>query len=261
MWVVPFGGTGECKIAACTVDINAECPEELGLVDNTGVFSQTTFTIQNQCSYPVWPALLSNPGAPQLPTTGFLLNPSSYADVSIPASWSGNLWARTRCATDPTTGQFHCETGDCGTGSIGCNGAGGAPPTTLFQITLGSAGGLDTYEVSIVTGFNTPLWVVPWGANGKCSIAGCTTDINAECPTELQLIDNTGETVACMSACTAFGDPQYCCTGAYSTPATCGPTSYSEFFKSTCPSAVTYAFDGGASTCPSATYTITFCPS
>ncbi|XP_058228083.1 thaumatin-like protein 1b [Rhododendron vialii] len=209
----------------------------------------------------IWPALLSNPGAPQLPTAGFLLNPLYYADVPIPASWSGNLWARTRCATDPTTGQFHCETGDCGTGSIGCNGAGGAPPTTLLEITLGSAGGLDNYAVSVVTGYNTPMWVVPSGANGKCSIAGCTTDINAECPTGLRLIDNTGETVACMSACTAFGDPQYCCTGAYSTPATCGPTSYSEFFKSACPSAVTYAFDGGASTCPSPTYTITFCPS
>ncbi|KAF7152007.1 hypothetical protein RHSIM_Rhsim01G0037800 [Rhododendron simsii] len=225
---------------------------------NTIAFSTIASVIYQRCIFTN--NLLSNPGAPQLPTTGFLLNPLYYTDVPIPASWSGNLWARTHCATDPTTGKFHCETGDCGTGSIG-NGAGGAPPTTLLQITLGSAGGLDNYEVSVVTGFNTPMWVVPWGANGKCHIAGCRTDINAECPTELQLIDNTGETVACMSACMAFGDQQYCCAGAYSTPATCGPTSYSEFFKRACPSAATYAFDGGASSCPSATYTITFCPS
>ncbi|KAH7851394.1 hypothetical protein Vadar_010983 [Vaccinium darrowii] len=231
------------------------------LLFTSGVFSQTTFTIQNQCNYPVWPALLSNPGAPPLLTTGFLLNPVYYLDVAIPASWSGSLWARTRCATDPTTGQFHCETGDCGTGTIECNGAGGAPPTTLFQVNLGSGGRLDTYEISVVTGFNTPVSVVPFGASGRCPTAGCNTDINAECPTELGLVDNTGETVACMSACTAFGDPVYCCTGAYSTPATCGPTSYSQFFKSACPSAATYAFDGGSFTCASATYTITFCPS
>ncbi|XP_058179781.1 thaumatin-like protein 1b [Rhododendron vialii] len=230
------------------------------LLSTSGVFSQTTLTIDNQCSYPVWPALLSNPGSPQPSTTGFRLDSHYNTLVPLPASWSGNLWARTRCYEDFPSGQFHCETGDCRTGTIECNGASSVPPTTLIQMVFDSVGNLE-YEISVVTGFNTPMWVVPFGGTGECKIAACTVDINAVCPEELGLVDNTGETVACMSACTAFGDPQYCCTGAYSTAATCTPTPYSEFFKNACPSAASYAFDNGAYRCTSATYTITFCPS
>lgn len=70
------------------------------------------------------------------------------------------------------------------------------------------------------------------------------------------------ESVACKSACEAFGDPQYCCSGAYGSPDTCKPSSYSQFFKSACPRAYSYAYDDGTSTftCASADYTITFCP-
>jgi len=52
------------------------------------------------------------------------------------------------------------------------------------------------------------------------------------------------------------------CSGAYASPATCKPSSYSQFFKSACPRAYSYTYDDGTSTftCDSADSTITFCP-
>ncbi|KAH7853208.1 hypothetical protein Vadar_034799 [Vaccinium darrowii] len=223
----------------------------------SGVFSQSTFTFINQCSYPVWPGLLTG-GGPSLPTTGFLLDSSDPTTVSIPASWSGNLWGRTLCSTD-ANGQFTCATGDCGSGTIECCGNGPASPITLFEITLDGPNGYDSYDVSLVNGFNVPMNVVTQGGNGNCGTVGCPTDINAECPAELQVIGNGGGVVGCMSACEAFGGPTYCCNGPGKC-STCGPTSYSEFFKSACPLAYSYACDGGPTSCDSPTYTITFCP-
>jgi hypothetical protein len=70
-----------------------------------------------------------------------------------------------------------------------------------------------------------------------------------------------GGVVACRSACEAFGQDQYCCSGAYATPTTCRPTAYSSVFKSTCPRAYSYAYDDGSSTftCTAADYAIAFC--
>ncbi|KAH7852932.1 hypothetical protein Vadar_031146 [Vaccinium darrowii] len=222
----------------------------------SGVFSQSTFTFINQCSYPVWPGLL---GAPQPPTTGFFLNSGGDSNtVSIPASFSGNLWGRTLCSTN-ANGQLTCGTGDCSSGTVECSGKGPASPITLFEINLDSTYGLDYYDVSLVNGFNVPMSVVPQGGTGDCGTVGCPTDINAECPAELQVIGNWGEVVGCMSACEAFGGPTYCCNGPGGC-SSCGPTSYSEFFKSACPQAYSYACDSGTHTCASPTYTITFCP-
>ncbi|BAS90608.1 Os04g0576600 [Oryza sativa Japonica Group] len=67
---------------------------------------------------------------------------------------------------------------------------------------------------------------------------------------------------ACRSACEAFGEEEYCCSGAYATPVTCRrPTAYSTIFKSACPRAYSYAYNDGMSTftCNAAAYTITFC--
>ncbi|KAK1283199.1 Thaumatin-like protein 1 [Acorus calamus] len=50
-----------------------------------------------------------------------------------------------------------------------------------------------------------------------------------------------------MSACVAFGDPKYCCTGAYGGPGTCKPTNYSRVFKNACPLAYSYAYDDSSS--------------
>lgn len=83
------------------------------------------------------------------------------------------------------------------------------------------------------------------------------------CPKELAVVGPSG-TVACKSACEAFGDPKYCCSGEFDKPDTCSPSNYSKFFKSLCPQAYSYAYDDSTSTntCggPSE-YVVTFCHS
>lgn len=149
-------------------------------------------------------------------------------------------------------------TGDCGSGQLECNGLGAAPPVTLAEFTLGT-GGQDFYDVSLVDGYNMPMIVEGSGGSGLCASTGCITDLNRQCPSELRV----GDGDACKSACEAFGSPEYCCSGAFSTPATCKPSVYSEMFKAACPRSYSYAYDDATSTftCTGADYTVTFCPS
>lgn len=223
-----------------------------------------SFTINNACSYTVWPGILSNAGTAQLTTTGFALQIGESNTFSVPISWSGRLWGRTLCSTD-STGKFSCTTGDCGSGTVECSGGGAAPPASLAEFTLNGANGLDFYDVSLVDGYNLPMLVVAQGGTGgNCTATGCGVDLNTGCPSELKVTSSDGsENVACKSACEAFGDPQYCCSGAYATPDTCKPSAYSQFFKNACPRAYSYAYDDGTSTftCAAADYVITFCPS
>ncbi|MBN1411715.1 MAG: hypothetical protein JW969_12785, partial [Spirochaetales bacterium] len=99
-------------------------------------------------------------------------------------------------------------------------GANAPPCNTLAEFTLNGAGNLDFYDVSLVDGFNVASQIVPSGGSGdgsyySCGIAGCTsTALLTGCPSELR---SQG---ACCSACMIFGSPQYCCSGAYNTPAT-----------------------------------------
>uniref|UniRef100_A0ACD5XIQ8 Uncharacterized protein n=1 Tax=Avena sativa TaxID=4498 RepID=A0ACD5XIQ8_AVESA len=244
-----------------------------------------TFTMTNNCGYTVWPGLLSGAGTPPLSTTGFALAQGASATVDAPASWSGRMWARTLCAED-ATGKFVCATGDCGSGALQCNGGGAAPPASLVEFTLDGSGGMDFFDVSLVDGYNLPMLIVPQGAAAataasssgtggggpKCMATGCLVDLNEACPADLKVASTTGGTgagvgtaaVACKSACEAFGSPQYCCSGAYGSPSTCRPSTYSQFFKSACPRAYSYAYDDSTSTftCAAGTnYAITFCPS
>lgn len=238
--------------------------------DETGTLS-ATFTLINQCSYKVWPGILSGAGTTQLAPTGFMLNPGQSVTISVPTGWSGRLWGRTFCSQDSSTGKFVCATGDCGSGTLECSGGGAAPPATLAEFTLNGAGGIDFYDVSLVDGYNLPMLITPQGAGtgvGNCSTTGCVVDLNQACPNELKKMMNSysstsnTEPVGCKSACEAFGDPRYCCSGSYATPDTCKPTDYSSFFKSACPRSYSYAYDDGTSTftCGSADYVITFCP-
>ncbi|XP_004512140.1 pathogenesis-related thaumatin-like protein 3.5 [Cicer arietinum] len=226
----------------------------------TGSYS-TTFTILNKCSYTVWPGILSGAGTAPFSTTGFALQPGESNALAVPTAWSGRLWGRTLCSQD-STGKFSCVTGDCASSTVECAGGNAQPPATLAEFTLNGANGLDFYDVSLVDGFNLPMMIESTG--GNCTATGCSVDLNVGCPTELKVMSSEGggESVACKSACEAFGDPQYCCSGAYGSPDTCKPSSYSQFFKSACPRAYSYAYDDGTSTftCASADYTVTFCP-
>ncbi|XP_009622122.1 thaumatin-like protein 1 [Nicotiana tabacum] len=226
------------------------------LVLSRGVLG-ATFTFVNKCEYTVWPGILANAGSPTLQSTGFELPQDSSRTFTAPTGWSGRFWGRTSCSFDGSE-SGSCGTGDCGSGEVECNGAGAAPPATLAEFTLGT-GGQDFYDVSLVDGYNLPMVVEASGGSGMCATTGCVTDLNQICPTELR----SGGGEACRSACEAFNKPEYCCSGAYSTPATCKPSMYSQMFKSACPRSYSYAYDDPTSTftCSGADYTVTFCPS
>ncbi|GJS86610.1 thaumatin-like protein 1 [Tanacetum coccineum] len=184
------------------------------------------FTVKNNCPYSIAPATLTGSGVSVL--TGFELE-SAYS-------------------------------GDCGSGQVGCNGAGGAPPATLAEFTIGGADGKDFFDVSLVDGFNLPVSIVP---QDGCAATDCPVYINANCPSELAVKNGSGGTVGCKSACEVFGTPEYCCSGDHNTPDKCPPTDYSRFFKNLCPKAYSYAYDDSTSTftCNTGTnYVITFCP-
>ncbi|MED6152152.1 hypothetical protein PIB30_089184 [Stylosanthes scabra] len=86
------------------------------------------------------------------------------------------------------------------------------------------------------------------GGTGNCQYAGCVSDLNDNCPMELQVKDVTGLVVACKSMCAAFNTEEYCCIGEHATPQTCPPTNYSKMFKGACPRAYSYAYDDASST-------------
>ncbi|CAH9142414.1 unnamed protein product [Cuscuta epithymum] len=218
----------------------------------------------NKCEQTIWPGILSNAGVAPLDITGFSLERGESKTISAPSSWGGRLWGRTQC-TEDSAGQFSCVTGDCGSGKEECAGGNAAPPATLAEFTLDGSGGMDFYDVSLVDGYNLPMLVVPQGGSGaNCSATGCRVDVNGLCPSALKVTSSEGDMVACKSACEAFGDPEYCCSGAFGTPDACKPSSYSMMFKGACPSAYSYAYDDRTSTftCSGAPdYVITFCPS
>ncbi|CAA7023291.1 unnamed protein product [Microthlaspi erraticum] len=229
--------------------------------------SYSTFVITNNCPFTIWPGTLSGSGTQPLPTTGFRLDVGQSARIPSVLGWSGRIWARTGCNFD-ANGAGKCMTGDCG-GKLECNGNGAAPPTSLFEITLGhGSDDKDFYDVSLVDGYNLPIVALPTGGGlvGACNATGCVADINISCPKELQVMgeeeEERGGVVACKSACEAFGLDQYCCSGQFANPNTCRPSSYSTIFKRACPRAYSYAFDDGTSTftCKASEYAIIFCP-
>lgn len=221
----------------------------------------TTFKLSNKCDHTVWPGILTNPGIAAISATGFALQKGESKTITAPASWAGRFWARTLCSQD-SSGNFSCATGDCGSGKVECSGSGAVPPATLAEFTLNGANGMDFFDVSLVDGYNLPLVIAPQGGSGpNCTKTGCAVDLNGLCPSELR-ITSDGGSVACKSACDAFQQPQYCCSGAYGSPDTCKPSSYSQIFKKACPTAYSYAYDDKTSTftCSHADYLITFCP-
>lgn len=200
-----------------------------------------TFTVKNQCPYTVWAA--ASPGGGKRLEYGQM-----WTFNVAPYTVRARIWGRTGCSFDGSGRP--CTTGDCG-GSLYCQGY-GSVPATLFEYALNQYQNLDFYDISLVDGFNIPLSVTP--SNSNCRKIGCPSNINPVCPSELRVRDG------CKSACAAFNQPRYCCTGPYQD--NCSPTYYSQFFKGQCPQAYSYAKDDttSLSTCPSGgNYNVVFC--
>ncbi|KAL3743088.1 hypothetical protein ACJRO7_018394 [Eucalyptus globulus] len=199
-----------------------------------------TFDIVNQCTYTVWAA--ASPGG------GRRLDPGQAWSLTVtPGTKMARIWGRTNCNFD-ANGQGQCETGDCNR-LLDCQGW-GSPPNTLAEYTLSQP--VDTVDISLVDGFNIPMDFSP--TTGACRGIRCAADINGQCPAELKTPGG------CNNPCTVFKTNEYCCTDG---PGSCGPTNYSQFFKTNCPDVYSYPQDDPTSTftCPSGTnYKVTFCP-
>ncbi|XP_019229543.1 PREDICTED: thaumatin-like protein [Nicotiana attenuata] len=101
----------------------------------------TKLTIKNNCNHTIWPATQTSQGATI--STGFELESKASQTLEVPNSWSGRLWARYLCAQYGRN--FTCVSGDCASGQITCNGAGGIPPITIVQFTLASWSGANDF--------------------------------------------------------------------------------------------------------------------
>ncbi|XP_078441261.1 thaumatin-like protein [Wolffia australiana] len=218
-----------------------------------------TLTLYNACAHTVWPGLQPGAGHPILAAGGFELAPGHSRSLALPAAWSGRVWPRLDCTFD-RAGLGRCASADCAAG-LRCAGAGGVPPATLAELTLGPT--QDFYDVSLVDGYNLGLAIEPVrpAGSGRCARAGCAADLNRRCPAGLA-VRAAGQVVGCRSACSAFGSDRFCCTGSFGGPQNCRPTSYSKMFKDACPTAYSYAYDDPSSilTCTGADYLVTFCP-
>ena len=144
--------------------------------------SASTLVLYNRCGETVWPGIQSNAGSSRLDPTGFALPAGASRAVPAPSGWSGRVWARTGCVQDAGSGKVACATGDCGSGSLECDGRNAATPATLAEFTLDPAGGNDFYDVSLVDGYNLPVVVEPAGGGGAttttCAAAGCAADLS-----------------------------------------------------------------------------------
>ncbi|XP_051137499.1 protein P21-like [Andrographis paniculata] len=212
----------------------------------SGGGAATKFTVKSNCPNPVWAAATPVGGGRQL-------NRGDVWEIDIPPGTpSGRVWGRTGCNFDPN-GNGRCETGDCG-GVLQCVNS-GEKPFTIAEFTLGPAGGQDSYDVSLVDGFNLGMEFA--GDSDGCNqrTLRCTADIVGQCPAQLKAGNN-----ACKDPCTAFGRDEYCCPEGSTVP--CVPTDYSKFFKERCPDAYSYPKDDTATkSCPAGTnYSVTFCP-
>ncbi len=255
-----FGG------AAAAVGLGAA-----GWPGRASAAGSATFTFVNNTGQTIWPGALGNAGQAIPNGGGWELASGQSMTITVPDTWAGRFWARTYC-TFNSSGSGSCETGDCG-GVLACNGAGGHPNVSLAEFTLGGGTSSDFYDVSFVDAFNIPITVAPVGGTTsssnpyQCSTAGCNVNLNPACPSALADIDSSGNTIACLSACSEFGTDQYCCAGAYNSPSTCTPATwpvdYAAYFKQSCPAAYSYAFDDPTSTftCSGASgYVLTFWP-
>jgi hypothetical protein len=208
-------------------------------------------TIVNAVQQTIWAATNQNNTYP-LAKTGWELAPGQSVTVNVAAQWGGRIWGRTGCSFN-SAGVGHCQTGDCGN-VFQCKGT-GATPATLAELTLGSYAGLDFYDVSMVDGSNLPMYINISHTTTRdqvnsagCSAGGCTKAVS--CPAAMQ-VKAGGQTVACETACAAFGTDAYCCRGAWSGRNNCNPAKwpvdYAKLaFKDAEPYAYSYAYDDSA---------------
>jgi hypothetical protein len=202
----PQGGNWELA-AQCS--INSDCHS--GTCDtNVG---QCTCTTSSDCT------LDPTPGGATCQANGRCATTSTFC---MPQTWnSGTFWPRTVCSAPDAT-HLNCQTGQCTAsgavnGLLDCGVGTTSPinPVTQFEVTSATpamATNFANYDVSLVAGENVEMKVTPVGGSVPlpllplqdsvaCYVAGCSDNLNATCPANLQV--KSGNTViGCLDPCT-----------------------------------------------------------
>lgn len=143
--------------------------------------SGTYFTIENRCSYTVWPGIFARNGTGFYGTGGFHLLPLEFVGFAAPPGWLGHFWGRTGCIFD-IFGNGKCATGDCA-GGVRCTGR-GKPPVTVAAFSIGTViDDEDLYLVSVKEGYNVAMAVTANGGSGACQYAECSQTFMIACST------------------------------------------------------------------------------
>jgi hypothetical protein len=178
-------------------------------------------------------------GQPLVENGGFKVDKDGGTHlVYFPKGWQGNFWVRTGCV-DSGNGNLDCDTANCVNNDpqdpnpkLECGGVGSQTPATKAEFAF-DANNYDTYDVSLVDGFNAPIAIYPvknflYGCQTNkdydSATAGGIVDLNqkvlAEAPL-LNVTNSSGAVVAVLSACdyaylhdTANVD-KYCCLPPY----------------------------------------------
>jgi hypothetical protein len=114
--------------------------------------------------------------------------PGSTVQFDVPETWaSGRLWGRTKCDFTKQGPTVQCETGGCNGGLLCDKHSGtGVPPATVAEWTMdGDGGSQDSFDVSLVDGFNLPMSVVP--SASECEVGQCALDLVPDCPAPLRV--------------------------------------------------------------------------
>jgi hypothetical protein len=136
----------------------------------------------------VWPSSSTTSGKINIKTIKYGFKIGDASTITAPLTWNGKLWGRTDC--NGIQQNFSCATGDCGTGTMSCDGTQVISSATIAEFRAGH-GGLHYYNVNGVEGFNSPLAVTPVSPSGEhlnCNSAGCHTSmcptVEFNCPTQ-----------------------------------------------------------------------------
>ncbi|KAL9236695.1 hypothetical protein vseg_011331 [Gypsophila vaccaria] len=228
-----------------------------------------TLTITNSCNYTVWPSIFTTGEASiSKVDSGFALLEDESRVVNVQNTWNGKVWGRTLCSTDKSTGNFLCQTGDCATGNIECDGGSTSDPVTLVEISLNVTSDNDFYDVSVVDGYNLPIMVAPIVERGAgCDITGCVFDLRKSCVAELAVLSNAPNSNSSIIGCKGLCQvDKNCCNSKADCPGSNSSLS-PLLYQKPCPRAFSFAIgDEEAATfvCDGSkvsTYNITFCPS
>ncbi len=246
-----------------------------------------TITVVNQCNQEIWPGIFEegidgNPTPNPQPMNGGWALPAGQSTVlTLPAGFSGRIWARKDC-TFNAQGVGSCETGGCG--GLNCNGATGLAGTSLAEFTMYQPNDLsafpdDWYDVSYVDGYDFPIAIIP--SNVTYMAPSVAYDMLPTCPAGQQIKNASGLVVQCLSACVAYGTNSavptavqevYCCLPPYAGGSLCNPSNFPAVpgdldgpFKSAAPNSYSWSDDDPTSVWhysgdSTVTYQVVFCP-